>query len=93
MCPNFSGEKSFVFFNQKQQMRKGYEIEPGRFVIVESQELQQLKPKETRIIRFPRFSLFILDQNRKIFYIQSAGMRAYVGRKDQPFLDVNDYNF
>jgi DNA end-binding protein Ku len=39
----------------KQQIRKGYEIEPGRFVIVEEQELQQLKPKESRIISFSRF--------------------------------------
>jgi DNA end-binding protein Ku len=39
----------------KLQIRKGYEIEPGTFVIVEPQELQQLKPKESRIISFPRF--------------------------------------
>jgi DNA end-binding protein Ku len=39
----------------KEQIRKGYEIEPGTFVIVEPQELQQLKPKESRIIDFLRF--------------------------------------
>ena len=39
----------------KDQIRKGYEIEPGTFVIIEPRELQQLKPKESRVISFPRF--------------------------------------
>jgi DNA end-binding protein Ku len=39
----------------KEQIQKGYEIEPGTFVIVKPQELQQLKPKESRIIAFLRF--------------------------------------
>src|SRR5262249_49481386 len=36
-------------------IRKGYEIEPGTFVILEASELQQLKPKESRIISVLRF--------------------------------------
>src|SRR5262245_57412724 len=40
---------------EKAQIRKGYEIEPGTFVIVEASELQQLKPKESRIINILRF--------------------------------------
>jgi DNA end-binding protein Ku len=39
----------------KEQIRKGYEVEPGTFVIVRPQELQQLKPKESRIVSFSRF--------------------------------------
>ena len=39
----------------KEEIRKGYEVEPGTFVIVETDELQKLKPKESRMIRFPRF--------------------------------------
>src|SRR5262249_32747138 len=40
---------------EKEQIRKGYEVEPGTFVIIEPRELQQLQPKETRVISFPRF--------------------------------------
>ena len=40
---------------EKEEVRKGYEIEPGTFVIVESEELQKLKPKESRVVSFPRF--------------------------------------
>jgi len=40
---------------EKEAVRKGYEIEPGTFVIVEPQELQKLKPKESRLVSFPRF--------------------------------------
>jgi len=37
---------------EKAQIRKGYEVEPGTFVIVEASELEQLKPKESRLIIF-----------------------------------------
>ena len=40
---------------EKTKVRKGYEIEPGTFVIVEASELQQLKAKESRIINMLRF--------------------------------------
>jgi len=40
---------------EKEEIRKGYEIEPGRFVIIEPKELEQLKPKESRIVSFSRF--------------------------------------
>src|SRR5207249_6266457 len=40
---------------EKEEIRKGYEIEPGTFVILETDELQKLKPKESRTISFPRF--------------------------------------
>ena len=40
---------------EKAEVRKGYEIEPGTFVIVEPSELQQLKPKESRIVSMLRF--------------------------------------
>jgi DNA end-binding protein Ku len=39
----------------KEEIRKGYEIEPGTFVIVEDEELQKLKPRESRVVSFPRF--------------------------------------
>ena len=39
----------------KEEIRKGYEIEPGTFVIVENEELDRLKPKESRSITFTRF--------------------------------------
>src|SRR5262245_48851831 len=39
----------------KAEVRKGYEIEPGTFVIIEPAELQRLKPKESRIVNFSRF--------------------------------------
>jgi DNA end-binding protein Ku len=37
------------------QIRKGYEIQPGRFVVVEPEELQELEPEESREIRISRF--------------------------------------
>ena len=40
---------------EKAQIRKGYEVEPGTFVIVEASELEQLKPKESRLINILRF--------------------------------------
>jgi len=40
---------------EKAQIQKGYEIEPGTFVIVEPSELQQLKPKESRTVDMLRF--------------------------------------
>src|SRR5205814_2546089 len=40
---------------EREKTQKGYEIEPGRFVIIEDKDLQQLKPKESRIISFARF--------------------------------------
>ena len=40
---------------EKEQIRKGYEIEPGTFVILEPEELQRLKPKESRQVTFTRF--------------------------------------
>ena len=40
---------------QKEDIRKGYEIEPGQFVIVAPDELQRLKPKESRMITVARF--------------------------------------
>jgi DNA end-binding protein Ku len=40
---------------EKEEVRKGYEIEPGTFVIVEPEELQKLEPKESRVVSFPRF--------------------------------------
>jgi len=40
---------------EKAEIRKGYEVEPGTFVIVEVSELQQLKPKESRLINMLRF--------------------------------------
>jgi len=40
---------------EKAEIRKGYEVEPGTFVIVEAAELQKLRPKESRIINMLRF--------------------------------------
>src|SRR5690242_7217234 len=40
---------------EKQEIRKGYEIEPGTFVILENAELDALKPKESRVVRCERF--------------------------------------
>src|SRR4051812_41360012 len=37
---------------EKEQIRKGYEVEPGTFVIVEPEELQELKPKDSRTVSF-----------------------------------------
>jgi DNA end-binding protein Ku len=39
----------------KEKIRKGYEVEPGTFVILADEELQRLKPKESRTIQFLRF--------------------------------------
>ena len=39
----------------REDIRKGYEIEPGTFVIVDNEELQQFKPKESRDIEAMRF--------------------------------------
>src|SRR5262245_61716322 len=39
----------------REDIRKGYEIEPGTFVIVDEEELQQFKPKESRDIEAMRF--------------------------------------
>jgi DNA end-binding protein Ku len=39
----------------KADVRKGYEVEPGSFVILAEEELQPLKPKESRTIGFSRF--------------------------------------
>ena len=36
-------------------VRKGYEIEPGTFVVLEEDELDKLKPKESRSITLKRF--------------------------------------
>jgi DNA end-binding protein Ku len=35
--------------------RKGYEIEPGTFVVIQDNELDKLKPKESRAITLKRF--------------------------------------
>ena len=40
---------------QKEEVRKGYEIDPGTFVLIEPEELQRLKPKESRTVKFTRF--------------------------------------
>src|SRR5579883_2549289 len=40
---------------EKEKIRKGYEIEPGTFVIVDPEELKQLRPKESRSVTFTRF--------------------------------------
>jgi DNA end-binding protein Ku len=39
----------------KENIRKGYEVEPGTFVLIEEEELQGLKPKESRTIQLSRF--------------------------------------
>jgi DNA end-binding protein Ku len=39
----------------KEAIRKGYEVAPGTFVILDEEELQGLKPKESRTIHFSRF--------------------------------------
>jgi DNA end-binding protein Ku len=39
----------------REDFRKGYEIEPGTFVIVEAAELEQFKPRESRDIEAMRF--------------------------------------
>jgi DNA end-binding protein Ku len=40
---------------ERSEIRKGYEVEPGSFVILEDQELDALKPKESRRIEITRF--------------------------------------
>src|SRR5262245_37233072 len=40
---------------EKAKIRKGYEVEPGTFVILQAAELRQLKPKESRLINMLRF--------------------------------------
>jgi DNA end-binding protein Ku len=47
-----TGEKEKV---TKTEIRKGYEIEPGTFVILEKAELDALKPDESRVIQVLRF--------------------------------------
>jgi DNA end-binding protein Ku len=39
----------------REEIRKGYEIEPGEFVVIESQETEKLKPKESREVGIKRF--------------------------------------
>ncbi len=39
----------------KEKIRKGFEVEPGTFVTIDDEELQRLKPKESRTIQFLRF--------------------------------------
>jgi DNA end-binding protein Ku len=39
----------------RENTRKGYEIEPGRFVVVEDKEIEQFKPPESRNIETTRF--------------------------------------
>ena len=39
----------------REDIRKGYEIEPGEFVVIEEQEAKKLQPKESREVRFTRF--------------------------------------
>jgi len=39
----------------RENVRKGYEIEPGTFVVVEHEELERLKPQESRNIETTRF--------------------------------------
>jgi DNA end-binding protein Ku len=40
---------------ETKEIRKGYEIEPGRFVILEEEELEELKPKASRDIEVSGF--------------------------------------
>ena len=40
---------------EKAKIRKGYEVEPGTFVIIENSDLQKLKPKESRDVNMLRF--------------------------------------
>jgi len=39
----------------REHLRKGYEIEPGTFVVVDDEELESLKPEESRDIETLRF--------------------------------------
>src|SRR5690349_6813625 len=40
---------------EAKEIRKGYEIGPGTFVVLENEELDALKPKESRVVEFERF--------------------------------------
>src|SRR5262245_44389699 len=40
---------------EKEDIRKGYEIEPGEFVVIEEQEVKRLQQKPSRDVRFDRF--------------------------------------
>jgi DNA end-binding protein Ku len=40
---------------EKEDIRKGYEVEPGTFVILEEEELERLKPEESRTVHLSRF--------------------------------------
>src|SRR5215813_14456524 len=39
----------------REDIQKGYEVEPGTFVLIGSDELQQLQPKPSRDIEITRF--------------------------------------
>jgi DNA end-binding protein Ku len=39
----------------KEDLRKGYEVEPGTFVVLEDKELDRLKPEESRDLQATRF--------------------------------------
>jgi DNA end-binding protein Ku len=39
----------------REDIRKGYEIEPGEFVVIEDQEAKKLQPKESREVQFTQF--------------------------------------
>jgi DNA end-binding protein Ku len=39
----------------REEIRKGYEVEPGTFIVLEDEELERLKPKESREITAMRF--------------------------------------
>src|SRR5262249_17520393 len=39
----------------REDIRKGYEFEPGEFVVIEEQEAKKLQPKESREVGFTRF--------------------------------------
>jgi DNA end-binding protein Ku len=39
----------------REDIRKGYEIEPGEFVLIEDRETKKLQPKESREVRFTQF--------------------------------------
>jgi non-homologous end joining protein Ku len=39
----------------REDIRKGYEIEPGEFVVIEDQKAKKLQPKESREVQFTHF--------------------------------------
>jgi DNA end-binding protein Ku len=39
----------------REDIRKGYEVEPGTFILIEDEELERLKPKPSRTINATRF--------------------------------------